>query len=145
MDPAEKVSQNYENVLHAIKIAQLESVLTNSELGSETFVGERGSKLSGGQRQRLGIARALYTNPKLIVMDEATSSLDAETEFVLNESIQNLKGKVTLIIIAHRLATVRNADLICYIKNGTILAKGTFEFVRNQVPDFDKQAKLLGL
>jgi ABC-type bacteriocin/lantibiotic exporter with double-glycine peptidase domain len=108
-------------------------------------VGERGSKLSGGQRQRLGIARALYTKPKLIVMDEATSSLDAETEFILNESIQNLKGKVTLIIIAHRLATVRNADIVCYLKDGVILAKGTFEYVRNQVPDFDNQAKLLGL
>ena len=145
LDLTENFSENNKNVLNSIKTSQLESLLTDSELGTESFVGERGSKLSGGQRQRLGIARALYTNPKLIVMDEATSSLDAETEFVLNESIQKLKGSVTLIIIAHRLATVRNADIVCYIKNGAIIAKGDFEFVRNQVPDFDKQAKLLGL
>ena len=145
LDPTENFSKNKENVLNSIKTSQLESLLTDSEFGTESFVGERGSKLSGGQRQRLGIARALYTNPKLIVMDEATSSLDAETEFVLNESLQKLKGSVTLIIIAHRLATVINADIVCYIENGAIVAKGDFEFVRNQVPDFDKQAKLLGL
>jgi len=145
LDPTPNPFENDDKVLDSLKISQLESLLTNSEHGTNSFVGERGSKLSGGQRQRLGIARALYTKPKLIVMDEATSSLDAETEFILNESIQNLKGKVTLIIIAHRLATVRNADIVCYLKDGVILAKGTFEYVRNQVPDFDNQAKLLGL
>jgi ABC-type bacteriocin/lantibiotic exporter with double-glycine peptidase domain len=78
-------------------------------------------------------------------MDEATSSLDASTENVINESIQNLKGSSTIIIIAHRLATVRNADIVCYIQDGKIEASGTFEEVRIAVPDFDKQAKLLGL
>jgi ATP-binding cassette subfamily C protein len=78
-------------------------------------------------------------------MDEATSSLDSETEHALNLSIQSLKGSVTLFVIAHRLATIRNADIIHYIDNGKIEASGSFEQVRNKVLDFDSQAKLLGL
>jgi ABC-type bacteriocin/lantibiotic exporter with double-glycine peptidase domain len=101
--------------------------------------------LSGGQRQRLGIARAMFTNPKLLVLDEATSSLDAETEEIISNAIQNLKGSVTVIIIAHRLSTVRQANLVLYMSEGELIASGSFEEVRNLVPDFDKQAKLMGL
>jgi ATP-binding cassette, subfamily B, bacterial PglK len=125
--------------------AQLKDFVDTLPGKSESKIGERGAKLSGGQRQRLGIARALYTNPRLIVLDEATSSLDAETEHSLNESIQNLRGKVTLVVIAHRLATVRNADLVCYFDQGKLSAAGKFDEVRSLVPDFDKQAMLLGL
>jgi ABC-type multidrug transport system fused ATPase/permease subunit len=106
---------------------------------------ERGGNLSGGQKQRIGIARALYTNPRLIVLDEATSALDVSTESEISEALLTLKGKVTLVLVAHRLSTVRNADLVIYVDSGRILARGTFEEVRLQVPHFDKQANLLGL
>ena len=121
------------------------SLIDSSPQGLETQVGERGTQLSGGQRQRLGIARALLTNPSLLVLDEATSALDAQTELLISDSIQKLKGKVTLIMVAHRLSTVRNADQVLYIDNGQVVARGTFEEVRTLVPNFDAQAELMGL
>jgi ABC-type bacteriocin/lantibiotic exporter with double-glycine peptidase domain len=108
-------------------------------------VGERGHKISGGQRQRLGIARALYTNPKLIILDESTSALDGKVESDLTEAISNLRGKVTIILIAHRLSTVRNSDKVVYIQDGCILDVGKFEEIRSRIVDFDAQAKLMGL
>jgi ATP-binding cassette subfamily C protein len=108
-------------------------------------VGERGYKLSGGQRQRIGIARALYTNPKLLVLDEATSSLDSVTEFDITESLNVLKQNLSLITIAHRLSTVQSADLVIYIEDGKILSSGSFDEVRKSVKSFDFQANLLGL
>ena len=111
----------------------------------DTYIGDNGSKLSGGQKQRLGIARALITEPKILVMDESTSSLDGETENNLTNAIISLKGKTTLILIAHRLSTVRNADKIIYMEDGQIIASGSFNEVRERVPDFDKQSKLMGL
>ena len=87
----------------------------------------------------------MFTNPKLLVLDEATSSLDAETEASVSAAIQTLRGGTTIFMIAHRLATVRTADLVIYIADGQILAQGTFTEVRKAVPEFDKQAKLLGL
>ena len=87
----------------------------------------------------------MFTNPKLLVLDEATSSLDAETEASVSAAIQTLRGGTTILMIAHRLATVRSADLVIYIADGQILAQGTFNEVRAAVPNFDKQAKLLGL
>ena len=128
-----------------LKIAHLESFVDSLENKADTQVGERGAKLSGGQRQRLGIARAMFTNPKLLVLDEATSALDAETEASVSNAIQSLRGGTTILMIAHRLATVRTADLVVYIESGKILAQGTFAEVRKAVPEFDKQAKLLGL
>ena len=134
-----------ERVNKSLKIAHLESFVDSLENKADTQVGERGAKLSGGQRQRLGIARAMFTNPKLMVLDEATSSLDAETEASVSNAIQSLRGGTTILMIAHRLATVRTADLVVYIAGGKILAQGTFEQVRSAVPEFDKQANLLGL
>ena len=87
----------------------------------------------------------VYTNPKLLVLDEATSALDGETESLITESIQQLKGKVTVVLIAHRLSTVRNADLVIYMQAGQIQAMGTFEEVRKLIPNFDHQASLMGL
>ena len=110
-----------------------------------TKVGERGHKLSGGQRQRLGIARALFTKPKLLVLDEATSALDGETEADIAQAIKSLKGSTTVLLIAHRLSSVRNADAVIFMENGKILASGTFEAVRKIAPNFDKQANLMGL
>ena len=134
-----------ERINKALKIAHLESFVTTLDRKSDTHIGERGAKLSGGQRQRLGIARAMFTNPKLLVLDEATSSLDAETEASVSNAIQSLRGGTTILMIAHRLATVRSADLVIYMASGKILAQGTFEQVRATVPDFDKQANLMGL
>ena len=134
-----------ERIYKALRIAHLESFVDSLEYKADTQVGERGAKLSGGQRQRLGIARAMFTNPKLLVLDEATSSLDAETEASVSTAIQSLRGGTTILMIAHRLATVRTADLVVYISGGKILAQGTFEQVRSAVPEFDNQANLLGL
>lgn len=132
-------------VLHALKSAQfkLDDGSVNLTLNSE--VGERGANLSGGQRQRLGIARALFTKPKLLVLDEATSSLDGQTEAAFAAAITELKGETTVVTIAHRLSTVRASDRIVYMEGGKILAIGTFEEVRGKIPDFDAQAKLMGL
>lgn len=134
-----------ELVLRAIEMAQLRAFVDSLPEGIQTNVGERGSKLSGGQRQRIGIARALFTKPKLLVLDEATSALDGQTESEISDAIQGLKGRVTLILIAHRLSTVMSADQIIYLEAGRIRAHGTFGEVRSAVPDFDKQAKLMGL
>ena len=101
--------------------------------------------MSGGQRQRLGIARAMFTQPKLLVLDEATSSLDGQTEMDLSDSLGGLKGAATVILVAHRLSTVRNADQVVYMEKGKILARGTFSEVRSLIPNFDNQAKLMGL
>ncbi len=136
---------NDENVKNAISIAQLDEFVSSLPDGLNTQVGEKGARLSGGQRQRLGIARALYTNPKLLILDEATSSLDGETELAISTALHNLGNDVTVIVIAHRLSTVRSASQVIYLEDGKILAHGTFEEVRRQVPNFDKQAKLMGL
>jgi ABC-type multidrug transport system fused ATPase/permease subunit len=134
-----------ENVARAIKLSQLDDLVAQLPEGLETRVGERGAKLSGGQRQRLGIARALYTNPRLLVLDEATSALDGKTESDISQAITALKRKVTVIMIAHRLSTVREADKIVYLESGRIVAIGDFGQVRERVPEFDEQARLMGL
>lgn len=113
--------------------------------GLDEPVGERGLRLSGGQRQRLGIARALYTGPRLLVLDEATSALDAETEQAITTILDDLGGEVTLLVIAHRLSTVMNADLVIYLEEGGVVAEGTFAEVCARVPALRRQADLMGL
>jgi ATP-binding cassette subfamily C protein len=130
-------------VWDCIKISQLENFVKSLPLGLNTMVGDKGAKLSGGQRQRLGIARAFYSNPELIILDEATSALDSETEHALSAAIQSFRGSVTLIVVAHRLSTIKSADLVCYLDRGSIAALGTFEEVKDQVPDFNKQINLM--
>lgn len=134
-----------ELVLNALKVAGLYSFIRSLKDGIDTVVGERGTKISGGQRQRLGIARAMFTKPSLLVLDEATSALDGETELQVSDAIRNLRGSTTVILIAHRLSTVRDADKVVYMTEGRIIASGTFDEVRTQVPDFDRQAVLMGL
>ena len=134
-----------ELVMSALKIANLDDFVAGLPHGVDTQVGERGATISGGQRQRLGIARAMFTRPHLLVLDEATSSLDGETEASISEAIRALRGLTTVVMIAHRLSTVRNADIVVYLSEGKIKATGTFEEVRNAAPGFDRQAKLMGL
>lgn len=134
-----------EIVWQALELAQLADFVRTLPNGLETRVGDRGTKISGGQRQRLGIARAMFTKPMLLVLDEATSSLDGETESNITDSINQLHGKVTVVMIAHRLSTVRHADHVVYMSNGEIQAQGSFDEIRKLVPDFDRQAALMGL
>ena len=107
-------------VEQAIKKAQLYDFVQSLPDKLNTFVGDRGIRLSGGQRQRIGIARALYHDPDVLVLDEATSALDNETEQAVMEAIESLQGLKTMIIIAHRLTTIRNADLIYEVENGKV-------------------------
>ena len=134
-----------EIVWQALELAQLAGFVRSLPNGLETRVGDRGTKISGGQRQRLGIARAMFTKPMLLVLDEATSSLDGETESNITDSISQLHGKVTVVMIAHRLSTVRHANHVVYMSDGEIQAQGSFNEVRKLVPDFDRQATLMGL
>jgi ABC-type multidrug transport system fused ATPase/permease subunit len=134
-----------ELVNSALKVAHLDKFVADLPEGLDTQVGERGAKISGGQRQRLGIARAVFTHPHLLVLDEATSSLDGETEAGISDAIHSLRGSTTVVMSAHRLSTIRNADIVVYLSGGKILASGNFYEVRKAVPDFDRQAKLMGL
>lgn len=110
-------------VWDALKRAQLDDFISSQPNKLDTQIGERGAKLSGGQKQRLGIARALYRKPSILILDESTSALDSETETAVMESINNLAGSVTLIIIAHRLTTIKNCNIILEVKEGTVKQK----------------------
>ena len=97
------------------------------EEGLDTVIGEAGVRLSGGQRQRIGIARALYRKPEVLVLDEATSALDTETEAAVMQAIDSLQGKMTMLIIAHRLSTLKNCNYLMAIDNGELAEMGTAE------------------
>ena len=137
--------QNNKLVLSALKKAQLNEYIDAKDVVLETNIGDEGGKLSGGQRQRIGIARALLTNPKILVMDEATSALDAQTEDNISNTISKIKQDSLVIVVAHRLATARKADLVIYMEEGKVKAQGSFDQVRALVPNFDTQAQLMGL
>lgn len=127
-----------ELVIPALRIAQLENFINTLPHGIDEEVGERGTKLSGGQRQRLGIARAMFTKPKLLVLDEATSSLDGITEANLSAAIDALRGSTTILMIAHRLTTVKDADIVVYLESGKIKAVGNFQEIIEQIPNLTK-------
>lgn len=128
-----------------IERASLTSWISTLPDGVETVIGESGIGLSGGQAQRIGIARALITDPKILILDESTSALDSQTESEIIRELMKLKGRVTVIIIAHRLTTVAHSDTVIYLENGKIAASGTIEEVRKAVPNFERQALLMGL
>jgi len=119
-------------VEQAIELAQLKDFVAGLPDGLETLVGERGVRLSGGQRQRIGIARALYNQPEVLVLDEATSSLDTETEQGVMQAVQALQGTKTVIIVAHRLSTVEYCDRLYRLESSRIVDEGTFEDVMNR-------------
>jgi ABC-type multidrug transport system fused ATPase/permease subunit len=133
------------DIWQALEVAQMAEFVKELPEGLDTPVGDRGTKLSGGQRQRLGIARAMFTKPKLLVLDEATSSLDGTTEASISEAVHNLKGGVTIVMIAHRLSTVKESDVIHYLAKGKLEMSGTFDELRRNIPEFDKQAQLMGM
>lgn len=132
-------------VWDALKIAHLDEFVNTLPEKLDSSVGDRGTKLSGGQRQRLGIARAMVTKPKLLVLDEATSAMDGELELNIGEAIQEMRGEVTIIMIAHRLSTIRNCDVVFHLSEGKVSGKGTFEELKALVPEFSRQATLMGL
>lgn len=132
-----------QDLLRALEGVNLSGGKSGINLDSQLT--EFGNNLSGGQRQRIGIARALVTNPRLIFLDEATSSLDSVSENEINMTLQNLRQRVSIFMIAHRLSSVQSADKVVYMERGSILTVGTFEEVRGFVPNFDKQSRLLGL
>jgi ATP-binding cassette subfamily B protein len=114
-----------EDIIEAAKVAEVHDFITNLPQGYNTLVGERGQKLSGGQRQRISIARAVLKDPPILVLDEATSSVDNETEAAIQRSLELIIHDRTTILIAHRLSTIRNADKICVIEDGKIIEEGT--------------------
>jgi len=130
-----------ESLLRTVKLDDL----IDLPKGVHTLVGDGGNSLSGGQRQRLGIARALFTNPKLLILDEATSALDSVTEREVTTHLSALKGQLTMIVIAHRLSTIKESDRIVYLKNGKVLGIGQFEKLRKELQELDDQARLMGL
>jgi len=119
-----------EFIWKALEQAQIKEFIKNLPKGLDTEVGERGIKFSGGQKQRIAIARALYSRPEILVLDEATAALDNETESAVMESIEMLQGKITLIIVAHRLTTIKNCDVIYEIKAGTAVKRDKYEVLK---------------
>jgi len=126
-------------VIAAAKVANAHDFIVETEHGYGTVIGDRGSKLSGGQRQRLSIARAILKNPPILILDEATSALDTESERLVQEALENLMKNRTSLVIAHRLSTVRNADLICVFHEGEIVERGT----HNELIEMDGRYKRL--
>ena len=130
-------------VERAAKIANLHDFVTEELPQSyDTMVGERGVRLSGGQRQRIGIARALYHNPEVLILDEATSALDNLTEKAVMEAVHNLGRAKTIIMIAHRLTTVKNCDIIYLLKRGKVEAQGTYDQLIAENASFRKLAQV---
>jgi len=133
-----------EEIIRILELLGLSELVSRPD-GLNTQISQFYGGLSGGQIQRVGIARALVTKPRLIILDEATSSLDAETESIVNSLLQSLHGNVTVIVVAHRLSTVQNADRLYWMEQGRIVNSGTFQELRNSNKDFENNVQLLGL
>ena len=129
-----------EKLQNAINAAQLNELVDSLPKGIDTIIGERGTRLSGGQRQRIGIARAIYNNPQVLIMDEATSALDNITEKFVIRAVEKLKGERTIIMIAHRLTTVRNCDRLFYMDKGRIKDSGTYDELIGKNSEFKRMA-----
>ena len=127
----------------AIKDSHLEKLITSLPQGVNTDIGKRKDELSGGQIQRIGLARALYTQPKLLVMDEATSALDAESENEINKALDEMRGRVTVVLIAHRLNTIQRSDTVYLMDQGRIVDQGTFSHLHERNEKVRKLAKLM--
>lgn len=122
--------------------ARLEELIAELPRGMDTLIGDNGARLSGGQIQRIGIARALYAKPRVLILDEATSALDNETEHEITQTIERLHGDVTVIVIAHRLSTVKDADEILFFSAGELQDRGTMSELRARQPEFARLVEL---
>ena len=131
-----------ERVRYCLEVAELTEVVESLDEGIMTMIGHNAVRLSGGQRQRLGIARALYRNPSVLIMDEATSALDNETEHKITKAIEKISKDITVIIVAHRLSTVRHVDQLVYLSHGEIVSCGTFTEVQQQNEEFANLVRL---
>jgi ATP-binding cassette, subfamily B, bacterial PglK len=131
-----------QRMAEAVRMAQLDEHVATLPQGLATTVGERGARMSGGQRQRLGMARALYRRPDVLVLDEATSSLDNETERRISDVIATLHGTMTVLVVAHRLSTVRSCDQVVLLEGGRVAAVGTFDEVCERSPSFAHLVRL---
>ena len=140
---ADKVDQS--RMDKAIDLAHLKKVLSGLPEGADTNLGKRKDELSGGQLQRVGLARALYSNPGLLVMDEATSALDAESENEINKALDEMRGKVTVVLIAHRLNTVQRSDVVFLVEDGRITASGTFPELLRSNKTVQNLARLMSI
>lgn len=125
-----------------VRRARLDDLITELPKGLDNWVGDGGARLSGGQVQRIGIARALYAEPRVLILDEATSSLDNETEYEITRTIDALKGHVTVLVIAHRLSTVKNADEILFFSGGRLKDRGSMRELVARQPEFDRLVQL---
>ena len=134
-----------EDIFRACKLAYVDEFVNDMKEGYETIVGERGMKLSGGQAQRICLARALARKPEILILDEATSSLDSNSESLIKESIDNLKGNMTIISVAHRLSTIVNSNQIFYLKDGHLIEQGTFNELMAKNGEFQRVAQLQGM
>jgi ABC-type multidrug transport system fused ATPase/permease subunit len=131
-----------DRVREVLRLAQVDEVVAALPNGLDQIIGERGAQLSGGQRQRLGVARALYHRPQVVVFDEATAALDQETEFRLGEMLEELRGALTMLTIAHRLSTVRRCDRLWYLERGHVIGEGSFVELSAEIPGFTRMVEL---
>jgi ATP-binding cassette subfamily C protein len=134
---------DFQKLWKAIKDAHLNNLVDSLPDGVYTNIGKRKDQLSGGQLQRIGLARALYSEPRLLIMDEATSALDAESEHEINRILDEMRGKVTVILIAHRLNTIQRSDVVHLVENGTITASGLFSELRRKNSRVKNLVKLM--
>ncbi len=139
-EPDDAIDDN--RVRAALRIAQLDAFLARQPDGLDSYLGEDGGALSGGEKQRIGIARALYHEPAILIFDEVTSQLDVETEHALSAALASLKGEKTMIVIAHRLSTVKNCDRVVFMKEGRVLDSAPFRVLAERNPDFARMVTL---
>jgi ATP-binding cassette subfamily B protein len=132
-------------VRHVARKAQIAEFIESRAEGYDAMVGERGIRLSGGQRQRIGIARALYKNASVLVFDEATSALDNSTEQSIMDAVAELDRELTILLIAHRLSTVRTCDVIVELGRGRVVAQGSYEQLLERSPSFRRMAHAAGI
>ena len=132
---------SFDDIKKACKFAAADEFIENLPDGYNTLIGENGIRLSGGQKQRISIARAVLKESPIILLDEATSSLDAESEEIVQNAIKNLTKNKTTLVIAHRLSTIHNADKIFVLKNGNVLDSGNHEFLINNCKEYNSLYK----
>jgi ATP-binding cassette subfamily C protein len=130
-------------VVSALEAAHLGNLILDLPQGIDTPLGKLKDSLSGGQMQRLGLARAIYSKPSLLVMDEATSALDAESEAEIQKTLEDMRGKVTVVVIAHRLNTIQHADKVVLLHDGKVQDSGTFKELIARNPSVEKGVELM--